>query len=346
MISFKNFLLERIVDPEQLAVRVAKKYGKRTNYGSWLKAKKYENIPLSNYNRVGVNKVENKLYKYQKKLGMYAGADLRVSGEEQKAATARANEASANYKKKFSDKTMKISDLHATQPFIRTDDMEQLKNKVSNKTSSDIMVIKHNDKHYIMDGHHTVMAAKFRGEKDVNVKYLDLDAETSEKKKVNEEVNTHYTHLPDEPGTVPIPVGYIRLYHRTSINNMKSITKNGLSINNAKGYEGPKAIYADPKGFYGKPGDVGDEKVDVEFSVPKDKFRGTIVHMDEVPPENIIAIHQNWHNTARSIRDDPKTLSRVLSGEHDDLLDGSGGDQYKYSIKHIKHVFGKSNDKV
>lgn len=342
MISFKNFLLERIVDPEQLAVRTAKIYGKRTNYGPWLKAEKHEHIPLSNYNRVAVNKVENKLYKYQKKLGMFVDSDLNASEEEKKTAPARANEAIANYKKKFSDKTMKISDLHATQPFIRTGDMEQLKNKISNKTSSDIMVIKHNDKHYIMDGHHTVMAAKFRGEKDVNVKYLDLDAETSKKKGVNEEINNHYTHLPDEPGTVPIPDGHIRLYHRTSINNMKSITKSGLSINHAKGYEGPKAIYADPKGFYGKPGYVGDEKVDVEFHVPKDKFKGTIVQIHEVPKENIIAIHQNWHNTARSIMDDPKTLSRVLSGEHDDLLDGSGGDQYKYSIKHIKHVFKES----
>ena len=164
----------------------------------------------------------------------------------------------------------------------------------------------------------------------------------ADKKNIHEEINNHYTHLPDEPGTVQIPDGHIRLYHRTSINNMKSITKNGLSINNAKGYEGPKAIYADPKGFYGKPGDVGDETVDVEFHVPKDKFRATIVYMDEVPKENIIAIHQNWHNTARSIRDNPKTLSRVLSGKHDNLLDGSGGDQYKYSIKHIKHIFKES----
>jgi hypothetical protein len=29
MISFKNFLIERIVDPEQLAVKTAKIYGKK-----------------------------------------------------------------------------------------------------------------------------------------------------------------------------------------------------------------------------------------------------------------------------------------------------------------------------
>jgi len=180
MISFKNFLLERKVDPEQLAVRTAKMYGKKTSYGSWLKTKKHEHIPLNNYDRVAVNKVENTLFKYQKKLGMYDRAGLGSSAEKKKATT-RANEASENYKNKFSDKTMKISDLHATQPFIRTDDVDQLKNKIGNKTSSDILVIKHNDKHYIMDGHHTVMAAKFRGEKDVKVKHLDLDAETNRK---------------------------------------------------------------------------------------------------------------------------------------------------------------------
>lgn len=164
------------------------------------------------------------------------------------------------------------------------------------------------------------------------------------KKNIHEEINTHYSHLPAEPGTTPIPDGHIRLYHRTRASNMKSIAKTGLSIDHAKGYEGPKAIYGDPEGFYGKPGDVTDGSVDVEFHVPKEKFRGTIVNMDEVPTKNIIAIHQNWHNTARYMRDDPKSIKAVLSGEHDDLLDGSEGDQYKYSIKHIKHVYGKSND--
>jgi hypothetical protein len=92
-------------------------------------------------------------------------------------------EANKNYESKFSDKTMKITDLHATQPFIRTSDREQLKNKINKKTSSDIMVIKHNGKQYVMDGHHTVMAAKFRGEKEVTVRHFDLDAETAKGKK-------------------------------------------------------------------------------------------------------------------------------------------------------------------
>jgi hypothetical protein len=44
------------------------------------------------------------------------------------------------------------------------------------------------------------------------------------------------------------------------------------------------------------------------------------------------------------MKDDPKFIKDVTSGKHDDLLDGSEGDEYKYSIKHIKHVYGKSND--
>ena len=171
MISFKNFLVERNVDPEQLAVKTAKIYGKKTNYGKWLKADKQENIPLSNYNKGEVTKAENKLYKYHEKLGMFSDN------------TSDRVEANKTYEGKFSDKTMKITDLYAAQPFIRTSDREQLKNKIDKKTSSDIMVIKHNGKHYVMDGHHTVMAAKFRGEKEVNVRHLDLDAETDKGKK-------------------------------------------------------------------------------------------------------------------------------------------------------------------
>ena len=159
---------------------------------------------------------------------------------------------------------------------------------------------------------------------------------------LKEEVKTHYSYLPPEPGKSDIPDGHIRLYHRTNSSNMKSIAKHGLSIDHAKGYEGPKAIYADPKGFYGKPGDLNDHEIDVEFHVPKDKFHGTIVSMDHVPTKNIVAIHQNWHSTARLIDSEPKLKKEILDGDHDDAV--NFGDQYKYSIKHIKSKYGKKND--
>src|SRR6266576_3969474 len=74
--------------------------------------------------------------------------------------------------------------------------------------------------------------------------------------------------LPLPPGTAPIPPGNVRLYHQTSEENLAAIERNGLSLANARGIEGPKAIYADEKGFYGDPKD----KPTIEFSVPKERW--------------------------------------------------------------------------
>lgn len=172
MISFKNFILERKVDPEKLAVKAAKIYGKKTNYGFWEPPEKYENIPLSNFNDARAQKVTDKIWSYQRNLRTDASVKVGTSDEEKRAA----------YRSKFSEKIMKISDLHATQPFIRTNDKEQLKNKINNTSPDNIRIVKYKNKHYVMDGHHAVMAAKFRGEKEIKVSHFDLDTELSKKK--------------------------------------------------------------------------------------------------------------------------------------------------------------------
>ena len=54
--------------------------------------------------------------------------------------------------------------------------------------------------------------------------------------------------LPAEPGTAPIPKDHVRLYHQTSSDkNLDSIRHTGIKLSHAKGYEGPKAVYADEK---------------------------------------------------------------------------------------------------
>ena len=142
--------------------------------------------------------------------------------------------------------------------------------------------------------------------------------------------------LPAEAGTSPIPEGHVRLYHQTSEENIPSILKSGLTLSRARGIEGPKAIYADEQGFYGKPGDAPT----VEFSVPKERWKPPFV-MGDVNPSDIIAHHVPWHRQARYILNHPGILKEVMSGQHDDLT----GD-YKKAVDHIKRVHKASGGDV
>jgi len=151
MLSFLGFLNEdRKVDPEKLAHRVARRYGKRTNYGKWLKAEKGKHVPLSSYNRKSVDSVERKLDRV---------APFYNSGHQ------------THYK----PERMEVKSLHATQPFNRTDNPDRVKDKIAEKNPSHIRVATHKGKRYVVDGHHAVMAAHLRGDSHVDVHHIDLD---------------------------------------------------------------------------------------------------------------------------------------------------------------------------
>jgi len=141
--------------------------------------------------------------------------------------------------------------------------------------------------------------------------------------------------LPPEPGTAPIPAGHVRLYHQTNPELLGAIKHQGIDLSRARGIEGPRAIYADEKGFYGKPGDVPT----VEFHVPVEQWDRPFVRSDLVPPENILGVHRRWHSTARYIENDPRIMQKVLAGEHDNLLDDP---QYGKAIRFIKHKYGSN----
>lgn len=161
MITFKSFILERKVDPVELASRVARRYGKKTNYGKWLKAEKHQNIPLSSYNRKEVDSLERKHESYHKKIGTF---DRK-----------RSEEALKTQKEHLSTEKMKIKDLHATQPFNRVEDKSKLSLKVNDHNPTHVHVVTHKGKHYVADGHHAVMAAHLRGDKEIMVNHLNLD---------------------------------------------------------------------------------------------------------------------------------------------------------------------------
>ncbi len=146
--------------------------------------------------------------------------------------------------------------------------------------------------------------------------------------------------LPPAPGTAPIPEGHVRLYHQTAEENLAGIWKNGIKLDSARGIEGPKAIYADEKGFYGKPGQVPT----VEFSVPKERWDAPFVRADSVldkgmvAPENIIGIHYPWQEHARYAESHPEVKASILAGEHDDLANDRN---YGRANQYIKDKYGE-----
>jgi hypothetical protein len=141
--------------------------------------------------------------------------------------------------------------------------------------------------------------------------------------------------LPPEPGIAPIKQGYVRLYHQTTEANLRSIEKNGLTIEHAKGIEGPRAVYAGEEPFYGGMNGIHSRPT-LEFQVPLDKWRDPFVLID-VMPENFIAAHYPWHFHARTILDDERTLVKCLEGKFDHL-EGS----YAPAVQFIKSLRGKS----
>jgi hypothetical protein len=161
IISFLEFINERKVDPVALAQRVASRYGKRSSYGKWEKTEKGKHIPLTSYKYRDAESASNRLYNVQNKLGMY----------DRNTYDAGVKKFDSMHKKE----TMNIKDLRATQPFVRTDDVEKLKAKVDNSSPDHIHVVTHKGQHYIADGHHAVMAAHLRGDKTVKVDHINLD---------------------------------------------------------------------------------------------------------------------------------------------------------------------------
>jgi hypothetical protein len=152
MKSFREYLEERFQDPVKLAQRVAARYGKKEKYGKIVRAERGNHIPLKSFNVKRTNSVENKSEKIYDKLGgktQYEDAHVPAS--------------------------MNISDLNATQPLVRIDDVKTLKNKISDKHPTHVVVATHKGKQYIMDGHHAVLAARLRGEKTIDVRHIDLD---------------------------------------------------------------------------------------------------------------------------------------------------------------------------
>ena len=164
-------LFERKIDPVNLAQRVGKKYGQEKDYGyykSGTEPGKY--IPLKNFNDDLVDEMEkakHNLYKlmgYSQEKNNLKPIILKLQSQ-------------------FgSNQTLMINKLLATQPFVRIEDIETLKQKVS--SSKQISVSKYLGKYFIVDGHHATLAARLRGENSIEAHVVDLDSALKQIKQI------------------------------------------------------------------------------------------------------------------------------------------------------------------
>jgi len=155
-------LFERNVDPIKLAQRAGQQFGKTKDYGyddSNTLPGKY--IPLKSFDDDLVDEMEEARHTLYKAMGyQYSANNLRSIR----------NKLESNF---GTTKTVNIKQLVATQPFVRIEDVDTLKQKVS--TSKEIAVTKYRNKLFIADGHHATLAARLRGDQTVVAKVVDLD---------------------------------------------------------------------------------------------------------------------------------------------------------------------------
>lgn len=181
---------------------------------------------------------------------------------------------------------------------------------------------------------HPLTVVHYQSDDWINTPRQQIDAINKSNKKTNESVNG-FKSIPNPPGTDPIPPGTVRLYHQTGGDELRSIERHGLLFAHAKGIEGPKAIYASEKGFYGDP----TSRPTLEFFIDKKYWDDPFV-LEDVPLENIIAAHYPWHKKARYLEDDRNDiLQKALDGEFDDLT----GD-YAIAVKYIKQKYANENN--
>lgn len=138
--------------------------------------------------------------------------------------------------------------------------------------------------------------------------------------------------------TLPIPAGYIRLFHQTTPETLKKIKSTrtiDLSFSTGKQNKEPVAIWAHPKGFYDQINKGRFySKPTVEFAIPQqDQDAGRVLR--SITPDEIIAFHEPWHQIAEYLIQNGQTKD-VINGEFDYLLNTP---DYKEAILAIKNFF-------
>lgn len=120
--------------------------------------------------------------------------------------------------------------------------------------------------------------------------------------------------VPNEPGTESIPDRMVRRFHVT-VANPETIRAQGLLQSAARGIEGPKAIYSWPN--YEDAKGYSNRKPIVEFYTDPALLESPYAQYGDISPNQIIAIHEPWHDRFRYCLENDVPIERMLSAGGD-----------------------------
>lgn len=143
--------------------------------------------------------------------------------------------------------------------------------------------------------------------------------------------------IPPEFGTQPIPGDSVRVNHYTSDDSVESIRSQGLTMQHAhESYARGGTEYPSIFANAGVPSEsLLRSRPVVEAHIPVanldigsrtdprelESRRSTVTTNMDVPPSNIIAIHQPWHQTFRTLQNSPDMESDIVGGMYDNTGD-------------------------
>lgn len=168
----------------------------------------------------------------------------------------------------------------------------------------------------------------------------------------------------DQPGTMAVPAGKVRLYHYTSADLLNSIWKQGLLKSAARGasYDEPAVVWGstkmpNPNSLNFVEFMVAPEKIDVghpHFSGQKlsqeeiDEFQQgdhDVTLFGSVPPEDILDVHLPWHEALRYLENDAEYYQQDMA-ENPGLYEPQGDKRLDPAVIAFKAKYGIGSEEI
>lgn len=166
--------------------------------------------------------------------------------------------------------------------------------------------------------------------------------------------------VPPDFGTQPIPPGAVRIQHMTWQDRTDSIRESGLLKSMSSEHsESPQVFattgdtlehedsvsadsdravvegYVFPHGTDSNP----HSQLDVGSGLSPERAasrHSTVTLHGDLPPDQILAVHEPWHAAARYLTSDPRNVEEVESGAHDSLMEDESFPHYGRAIRTLK----------
>jgi hypothetical protein len=168
--------------------------------------------------------------------------------------------------------------------------------------------------------------------------------------------------LPPEFGSQPIPPGAVRVQHLTWSKNVESIRKEGLLQSKTSPHSEAQQVFATTgdkleypmsgesdravvEGYafpHGTGPDQPYSQLDVGSGMSPERAasrHSTVTFHGDLPPEQIIAIHEPWHAAFRYITSEgDRMLDEVAKGTYDSMMNDKSTRHYGRAIRTLKDL--------